>query len=83
MATSTTPPDLSALPPSALLTTAEAAAALGLAAETLSNWRCHGRYALPYVRAGRLIRYRVSDLLAWLDRRSQCHTGQTARPARA
>lgn len=79
----TTPPDLTSLPRSALLDTATAAAALGLQPETLANWRVTGRYNLPYVRVGRLPRYRVSDLLAWIDRRSQCHTGQTGRPARA
>lgn len=79
--TATTPPDLSSLPRSTLLTTGEAAAALGLRPETLANWRVTGRYALPYVRSGRLIRYRAGDLLDWLDSRRQSHTGQTTRPA--
>ena len=77
------PPDLAALPRTALLTTAEAAAALGLAPETLANWRCTGRYNLPYVRSGRLPRYRVGDLLDWLEQRTRTHTGQTARPTTA
>lgn len=72
-----TPPDLTALPATALLSTAEAAAALGLSPETLANWRVTGRYALPYVRCGRLPRYRVGDLLTWQRARSQTHTGQT------
>lgn len=81
--TSTTPPDLTSLPRSALLDTATAAAALGLAPETLANWRVTGRYALAYVRCGRYPRYRVGDLLDWLDRRTQQHTGQSARCARS
>lgn len=83
MTTSTTPPDLTSLPRSALLDTATAAAALGLAPETLANWRVTGRYALPFVRCGRYPRYRVGDLLDWLNRRTQSHTGQAARPTTA
>jgi len=29
---------------------------------TLSIWRCTGRYHLPYVKIGRLVRYRMGDL---------------------
>lgn len=47
----------------------DAAAVLGLAMSTLSAWRSLGRYDLPYYRAGRLIRYRLSDVLAFLERR--------------
>ncbi len=75
------PPDLTSLPRSALLTTGEAAAALGLKPETLANWRTYGRYDLPYIRSGRLIRYRVADVLGFIDRRTRTHTGQTTRPA--
>ena len=50
MPTSDTPPDLSALPRTALVDTATAAAALGLKPETLANWRVTGRYGLPFVR---------------------------------
>ncbi len=75
------PPDLSALPPTALLDTASTAAALGLKPETLANWRTYGRYDLPYIRSGRLIRYRVADVLGFIERRTRLHTGQTAQPA--
>lgn len=49
----------------------EAAAAhiLSIKKSTLSNWRCTGRYNLPYVKTGRLVRYRVADLAAWVARR--------------
>lgn len=83
MPSTATPPDLLALPRTALLDTATAAAALGLRPETLANWRVNGRYSLAYVRSGRLIRYRAGDLLDWLDSRRQSHTGQTARPTTA
>jgi excisionase family DNA binding protein len=56
--------------PSDLLTQTEAAAYLGLSPNTLEVWRCTKRYELPYVKVGRLIRYRRSELDAWLDSRS-------------
>ncbi len=42
---------------------------LGIQISTLRNWRTSGRYALPYVKVGRLVRYRVADLAAWIARR--------------
>lgn len=54
-----------------LLTREEAATLLGVSANTLAVWQSTGRYSLPMVRVGRLARYRRSDLLAWIDRRTQ------------
>lgn len=42
---------------------------LGVKTATLCNWRCTGRYALPYIKVGRLVRYRVADLAAWMVKR--------------
>jgi len=56
----------------------QAAAALGLKASTLSVWRSTGRYNLPYIKVGRLVRYRVSDLAEFMARRTACHTGEAA-----
>ena len=39
---------------------------------TLSVWRCTGRYKIPFIKVGRLVRYRMSDLDAWL--KSRTHT---------
>ena len=50
-----------------LLTTAEVARALGVAAHTLAVWRSDGRHDLPYVKVGRAVRYRATDVLAYLD----------------
>ena len=36
---------------------------------TLCNWRCTGRYNLPFVKTGRLVRYRTRDLAEWIARR--------------
>ena len=49
-----------------LLTTTEAAAALALAPKTLRNWRSQG-LGPPFIRLGGAIRYRETDLLAWVD----------------
>ena len=56
---------------SRLLTPQEAAKHLGTKAATLASWRSNKRYPLVYVRVGRLIRYRASDLEQFL--RSRTH----------
>lgn len=57
--------------PDRLLNELEAAQFCGLAPSTLATWRSTGRYALPFVKVGRLVRYRLSDLEAWIERRLQ------------
>ncbi len=54
----------------ALLTSDQAAAVLGVKPATLQNWRCLGRHALPFVKVGRLPRYRTGDLIDWIGRRT-------------
>jgi excisionase family DNA binding protein len=54
-----------------LFSTSEAADYLGLASNTLPVWRCTGRYDIPYIKVGRLVRYRKSALDAFLQRRTQ------------
>lgn len=53
-----------------LLTPPEAAAYIGVTENTLSVWRCVGRYNIPFVKVGRLVKYRKSALDAFLDRRT-------------
>jgi predicted DNA-binding transcriptional regulator AlpA len=53
-----------------LMTEREAAAALGVKPQTLNLWRTTKRYPLPYTKVGRAVRYRASDLLAFLDSRT-------------
>lgn len=48
-----------------LLTPQDVADRLGVSTTTLSTWRCTKRYPLPYVKVGRLVRYRLSDLDAF------------------
>jgi excisionase family DNA binding protein len=50
---------------------ARAAAYLGVTASTLRSWKTKGT-GPKYYRAGRLIRYRVAQLDAWIERRSEC-----------
>ncbi len=44
---------------------------------TLSVWRSTGRYALPFVKVGRKVRYRISDLEEWIEKRTRSN-GATA-----
>jgi excisionase family DNA binding protein len=55
----------------ALLTPTEAAEYLGVSPDTLNVWRCVGRYSLPYIKAGSRVRYRKSDLDAWIAKRTR------------
>lgn len=48
-----------------LIMEGEAADLLALSAKTLRNWRLSG-YGPPHLKIGRLVRYRLSDLKAWL-----------------
>lgn len=60
-----------------LLDDKAAAIVLDVTPGTLSVWRSTGRYALPFIKVGRKVRYRRSDLMTWLDKRYR-ETGATA-----
>jgi predicted DNA-binding transcriptional regulator AlpA len=60
-----------------LLDDKAAAAVLDVSPGTLSVWRSTGRYALPFLKIGRKVRYRRADLLAWMDKRTR-ECGATA-----
>lgn len=53
-----------------MLTREQAAEFLGVSPGTLAHWACSGRFGLRYFRVGRSVRYRQSDLEAWLEKRS-------------
>ena len=60
-----------------LLDEKQAAEVLTVEPGTLSVWRSTGRYSIPFVKVGRRVRYRRSDLLAWLESRTRAN-GATA-----
>jgi len=53
-----------------LLSRKEAAEFLGVKEITLAVWKCTKRYNLPVVKVGRLVRYRHSDLMDFINRRT-------------
>ena len=50
-----------------LLTTEEAAGLLKVRPQTLCVWRSSKRHGLPYIKVGGCVRYRMGDLLEWLQ----------------
>jgi excisionase family DNA binding protein len=50
-----------------LLTEREAANLLSISSRTLQAWRSNGG-GPTFVRVGRVIRYRRSDLIAWIEK---------------
>lgn len=60
----------------ALITRREAALYLGVSSQTLCVWACNGRYRLKYVKVGRRVMYRISELEAFIERRTVMQTGE-------
>ena len=56
---------------------AEAATLLGLKKQTMAAWR-HRGCGPRYVKIGKLVRYRLSDLTAYVDSRTCSNTGEAA-----
>ncbi len=55
---------------------------LGVKKETLTVWRAVRRYPLRYTKVGRFVRYRLSDVEAFLEARSHNGDGSDEkRPA--
>lgn len=50
-----------------LLTPVEAAQILAIDPETLNVWRCTQRYDLPYIKVGRLVRYKKTDIEKFIE----------------
>lgn len=53
-----------------LLSRAEAAEYLGVTKSTLAVWASVKRYGLPYVKMGRLVKYRKTALDAFIENRT-------------
>ncbi len=54
-----------------LLTPQDVSGILSVSVETLNIWRATKRYNLPYVKTGRLVRYRPQDVEAFISSRLQ------------
>ena len=50
-----------------LLTPDDVASLLDVSPQTLASWRTTGRYELPFLKIGRLVRYRASDVEEFID----------------
>ena len=59
-----------------LLSNEGAAEYIGVTPRTLEVWRCTKRQVIPYIKVGRLVKYRRADLDAWLVANT---IGQTAQ----
>ncbi len=57
-------------PEPGLFDTVQAATFLGIEPTTLEVWRCTKRHNIPYIKVGRLCRYRRKDLEDWLASRT-------------
>ena len=62
-----------------LCTPAETAEMLGVATQTLAHWRVHGTSPKYIVLNARCLRYRLSDIQAWLNDRAQQSTAENDR----
>lgn len=65
-----------------LINEREAAQILAVAVRTLQWWRIRGG-GPKFVKLGRAVRYRRSDLLDWIDANTRRSTSATATVARA
>lgn len=54
-----------------LLSRQETADLLGVEKHTLEVWATTKRYNLPYIKVGRLVRYRMSDIRSFLESRKE------------
>ena len=60
-----------ASPVTEMLTPQQAAAYLGVKVQTLGVWRCTRRHPIPFVKVGRKVCYRKSDLDRYIQSRTQ------------
>ena len=57
-------------PRSDLVSSPEVAAYIGVQPGTLEVWRCTKNQRIPFLKVGRLVKYRLRDLDAWLASRA-------------
>lgn len=54
-----------------LLNVAEAAEILGVKPNTIEVWICENRYPLKYIKIGRLLKFRESDLQDFINKNTR------------
>lgn len=54
-----------------LLTRKQAAEILGVTEGTLAVWACNKRYGLRFIKVGRLVKYKLSDIEAFIEKRTR------------
>ena len=69
------PTTVAPVAPPELLTREQAAEYLSVKPQTLAVWATLGRYNLPVVHVGRLVRYRREDLDRFLESRTTTQNG--------
>ncbi len=57
--------------PDQLLTRKQAAKRLGIKDNTLAVWSCYKRYNLPCYKIGRCVKYKLSDIEAFISKNQQ------------
>ena len=57
------------------LDTADVAKLTGISCSTLEKWRLQGNM-IPFIRAGRCIKYSINDVRAWMDSHRVTSTSQ-------
>jgi excisionase family DNA binding protein len=67
-------PDGCAVQAPEFMDTQTAANYLGLKPQTLSAWRCSGRYCLPFLKMGRKVLYKKTDVDTWMCSRTRTST---------
>lgn len=58
-----------------LISAEQAAEYLDVSTRTLANWRCRGFPNVPYSKLGRCIKYRISDLEAYIAKHTHNFEG--------
>jgi excisionase family DNA binding protein len=62
-----------------LLSRKEAATYLGVSEQTLAIWKCTKRYNLPFVKIGRLVKYRRADLDDFIFKNLESYSNREGR----
>lgn len=70
------PPTDSNIAASGIIDTDATAAYISVTPKTLIHWRCTGSVDLPFIKVGRAVRYRVSDIEEWLTKNTRRVQGE-------